>query len=89
MTGTLPPYDQFIVLGPLNPQQVIDRIQQETGLAAAIVDANDLRAVKILAATPGVSEAFIEKALISNPAGNADERTPLVLIRPAQPTAKS
>lgn len=89
VTGTLPPYDQFIVLGPLNPQQVVDRIQQETGLAAAIVDANDLRAVKILAASPGLSEAFIEQALISNPAGNADERTPLVLIRPAQPPAKS
>ncbi|MGE5659437.1 MAG: F420-0:Gamma-glutamyl ligase [Actinomycetota bacterium] len=89
VTGTLPPYDQFIVLGPDNPQQVVDRIQQETGLAAAIVDANDLKAVKILAATPGLPEAFLEQALISNPAGNADERTPLVLIRPAQPLLKS
>ena len=82
VTGTLPPYDQFIVLGPDNPQAVVDRIQQETGLAAAIVDANDLKAVKILAATPGLSPAFLEASLKSNPAGNADERTPLVLIRP-------
>ena len=86
VTGTLPPYDQFIVLGPENPQQVVDRIYQETGLAAAIVDANDLKAVKILAATPGTSLEFLEQALISNPAGNADEQTPLVLIRPT-PTA--
>ena len=83
VTGTLPPYDQFIVLGPENPQAVVDRIQRETGLAIAIVDANDLRAVKILAATSGLSPAFLEQALKSNPAGNADERTPLVLIRPA------
>ncbi|HEY9627501.1 MAG TPA: hypothetical protein V6C84_09380 [Coleofasciculaceae cyanobacterium] len=82
VTGTLPPYDQFIVLGPSNPQQVVDQIQQETGLAAAIVDANDLKAVKILAATSGLSEKFLEQALITNPAGNADEQTPLVLIRP-------
>jgi hypothetical protein len=82
VTGTLPPYDQFIVLGPDNPQAVVDRIQQETGLAAAIVDANDLKAVKILAATSGLSSAFLEASLKSNPAGNADERTPLVLIRP-------
>ena len=82
VTGTLPPYDQFIVLGPENPQAVVDKIQQETGLAIAIVDANDLRAVKILAASPGLSPAFLEQALKSNPAGNADERTPLVLIRP-------
>lgn len=81
VTGTLPPYDQFIVLGPENPQQVVDQIKKETGLAAAIVDVNDLKAVKILAASPGVSAAFLEQALITNPAGNADEQTPLVLIR--------
>ncbi|MBW4466727.1 MAG: F420-0:Gamma-glutamyl ligase [Pegethrix bostrychoides GSE-TBD4-15B] len=83
VTGTLPPYDQFVVLGPDKPQQVVDQIQRETGLAAAIVDVNDLKAVKILAVSPGVSIAFLEQALISNPAGNADEQTPLVLIRPA------
>jgi hypothetical protein len=83
VTGTLPPYDQFVVLGPDQPQQVVDQIQRETGLAAAIVDVNDLKAVKILAVSPSVSAAFLEQALISNPAGNADEQTPLVLIRPA------
>ncbi len=82
VTGTLPPYDQFIVLGPIQPQAVVNRIEKETGLAAAIVDVNDLKAVKILAATSGVSFPFLEQALISNPAGNADEQTPLVLIRP-------
>lgn len=84
VTGTLPPYDQFIVLGPHNPQQVVDRIQRETGLGAAIVDVNDLRAVKVLAASAGLTEAFLTDALISNPAGNADEQTPVVLIRPTE-----
>jgi hypothetical protein len=82
VTGTLPPFDQFIVLGPDNPQQVVEEIQRETGLAAAIVDANDLKAVKILAATADLSVTFLEQALRSNPAGNADERTPVVVIRP-------
>lgn len=82
VTGTLPPYDQFIVLGPEAPQQVVDHIQQETGLGAAIVDVNDLKAVKVLAASPGVSLAILEQALRDNPAGNADEQTPVVLIRP-------
>lgn len=80
VTGTLPPYDQFIVLGPENPQQVVAQIKQETGLAAAIVDVNDLKAVKILAATPGLDTSLLEQALIGNPAGNADEQTPVVLI---------
>lgn len=82
ITGTLPPYDQFIVLGPANPESVVEQIKTETGLSAAIVDVNDLKAVKILAATPDVSQALLEQALLNNPAGNGDEQTPVVLIRP-------
>jgi hypothetical protein len=82
VTGTLPPYDQFIVLGPKNPQTVVDEIKAGTGLEAAIVDVNDLRRVKVLAATSGASEKLLNQALIMNPAGNASEQTPIVLIRP-------
>ena len=84
VTGTLPPYDKFIVLGPENAQGIVDQIQRETGLSAAIVDVNDLKAVKILAATSDLSINFLKKALITNPAGNADEQTPVVLIRPTE-----
>jgi len=84
VTGTLPPYDQFIVLGPDRPQAVCDRIYQKTGLAAAIVDVNDLQAVKVLAASQGADLTLLTTALRGNPAGNADEQTPLVLIRPAR-----
>ncbi|HEY9734881.1 MAG TPA: F420-0:Gamma-glutamyl ligase [Trichocoleus sp.] len=83
VTGTLPPYDQFIVLGPANPEEVVQQIRQATGLEAAIVDVNDLKAVKILAATPRVDSQLLIQALRDNPAGNADEQTPLVLIRPS------
>lgn len=82
VTGTLPPYDQFIVLGPDHPQQVVEAIQRETGLAAAIVDVNDLGAVKVLAATADASIPLLNQALAKNPAGNANEQTPVVLIRP-------
>nr|WP_299484980.1 F420-0:Gamma-glutamyl ligase [Acaryochloris sp. IP29b_bin.137] len=82
VTGTLPPFDQFIVLGPDDPQKVVNQIQAETGLAAAIVDVNDLKRVKILSATKDALLPLIEEALRSNPAGNADEQTPVVLIRP-------
>lgn len=85
VTGTIPPYDQFIVLGPQNPQQVVDQIKRETGLAAAIVDVNDLRSVKVLASSPEVAVSFLQQALIKNPAGNASEQTPVVLIRPVKP----
>lgn len=88
VTGTIPPYDQFIVLGPDNAQEICDRIHRETGLSAAIVDVNDLKAVKILAASSGVSMSLLKQALISNPAGNANEQTPVVLIRPTDTFTK-
>ncbi|MEO1399961.1 MAG: F420-0:Gamma-glutamyl ligase [Cyanobacteria bacterium J06635_1] len=82
ITGTLPPYDQFIVLGPEKVDELVQQIYQETGLKAAIVDVNDLKAVKILAATANTDLDLVNQALIDNPAGNADEQTPVVLIRP-------
>ncbi len=82
VTGTLPPYDQFIVLGPKKPEQIVQEIFDATGLRAAIVDVNDLKAVKILAATPGTDTDLVASALVDNPAGNADEQTPVVLIHP-------
>ena len=82
VTGTLPPYDQFVVMGPESPQLVVDEIEKATGLGAAIVDVNDLKAVKIVAASASVQADVIAQALIDNPAGNADEQTPLVLVRP-------
>lgn len=82
VTGTLPPYDQFIVLGPENPDKIVQDIYEVTGLKAAIVDVNDLKAVKILAATSGTDIDLVTGALLDNPAGNADEQTPVVLIHP-------
>ncbi|MEM9137215.1 MAG: F420-0:Gamma-glutamyl ligase [Cyanobacteria bacterium P01_F01_bin.42] len=82
VTGTLPPFDQFIVLGPDSPETVVENIKIATGLEAAIVDVNDLKRVKTLAASSDTPLAVLESALRDNPAGNADEQTPVVLIRP-------
>lgn len=81
VTGTLPPYDRYLVLGPAEPGTVVERIRAETGLEAAVVDANDLGAVDILAATAGVPEDVVTRSLRTNPAGNGAETTPLVVIR--------
>jgi hypothetical protein len=83
LTGTLPPYDQFLVLGPDNPSRTVEAVKAKTGLETAIVDVNDLREVKILAATSGIVPERVIGALRENPAGNSAEQTPLVLIRPS------
>ncbi len=83
VTGTTPPYDQTLVLGPEAPEQFCERMAAVLGVAVAVVDVNDLGRVKVLAASRGSDLPLIARALRPNPAGNANERTPLVLIRPA------
>jgi len=82
ITGTTPPYDQTIVLGPEEPEALCQRAAMELGVAVAIVDVNDLGRVKVLASSRGCDEELLQRALRPNPAGNANERTPLVLVRP-------
>ena len=82
VTGSLPPYDRLVVSGPHRAMEVCAEVTAATGLAAAVVDANDLGFVDVVGASPGVSEHLVVEALRTNPAGNADETTPLVLIRP-------
>ena len=83
ITGTTPPYDQTNVLGPTDPVRLCQEAADILGISVAIVDVNDLGRVKVLASSNGCDEALLHRALRPNPAGNANERTPLVLVRPA------
>jgi hypothetical protein len=83
VTGTTPPYDQTLVLGPAHPERFCQDMAAALGVSVAVVDVNDLGRVKVLAASRGSDLPLIERALRPNPAGNANERTPLVLIRPS------
>ncbi len=82
VTGTLPPYDQFVVMGPEDAEGVCAAVHRATGLGAVVADANNLGKVDLMGPSTGVDEALVKRALTSNPAGNGAETTPLVLIRP-------
>ncbi|MFN3431518.1 MAG: hypothetical protein ACK46X_16395 [Candidatus Sericytochromatia bacterium] len=82
ITGTMPPFDKYIVAGPKDPEAVVARIKERTGMEAAIADANDLKRAMILAATPGLDPQAVSRMLLDNPFGNAAEQTPIVVIRP-------
>jgi len=79
-TGTLPPYERAIVLGPAEPDRVATELASALGVHVAVVDANDLRRAKTLGASPALDRAAVERALIGNPHGNGDEQTPLVVL---------
>ena len=80
-TGTLPPFGNAIVLSPQNPDAYCESIKERTGADAAIVDANDLEKAKVLGASHAVNRRHVECALLSNPHGNSDEQTPLVVLK--------
>jgi F420-0:gamma-glutamyl ligase len=79
-TGTLPPYERAIVLGPADPDGMCADLQRRLGYSFAIVDANDLRRAKALGVSPDLVRANVERALLANPHGNSDEQTPLVVL---------
>ena len=80
-TGTMPPYERAIVLAPRDPDGVCEAITAATGVACAIVDANDLEKAKVLGASAGVDRALVEQALLDNPHGNSDQQTPIVVLK--------
>lgn len=80
-TGTLPPFDKHVVLGPARGDELCAKIKNELGYEATIVDANDLGKVDVLHLTDPGREHEVVEALKPNPQGNAGEMTPLVLIK--------
>lgn len=79
--GNLPPYTQDIVLGPDQPDEVARRVSAALGCGAAVVDANDLGRVEICGSSAFIDHDMLIEAMRPNPQGNADEQTPLVLVR--------
>lgn len=81
--GQLEPFDRCIVLGPARPRELVRELKERTGMEVAICDANDLGRVDILASTAPYPPEELARALRSNPQGNEEEMTPLVILRPA------
>ena len=81
IAGTLPPYDRHIVLGPKNPENLVERIRERIGADVAIVDVNDIHCVDIIAYAGSLNDKAFRAALFDNPAGNDDQQTPIVVLK--------
>ncbi len=81
ISGTVTPYDKSIVMGPLNADVFCKEVSKYLNVDVAVVDVNDLGGVKVLASSNKTVNKILRRSLISNPAGNGDEKTPIVLIR--------
>ena len=68
-------------MGPLNPELFCKEVSKYLNIDVAVVDVNDLGGVKVLASSNNEINKILKRNLMSNPAGNGDEKTPIVLIR--------
>ena len=81
ISGTIAPYDKSIVMGPLNAKSFCMEVSKYLNIDVAVVDVNDIGGVKVLASSNESVNNILKKTLKINPAGNGDEKTPIVLIR--------
>ena len=81
ISGTVVPYDKSIVMGPIKTKLFCDKLSKQLEVEVAVVDVNDLGGVKILASSNKSVNNILKEILKINPAGNSDEKTPIVLIR--------
>ena len=70
-----------IVLGPSNPKKYCDEVSNILIIDIAVADVNDLGGVKVLASSSKSIINLLKQNLKSNPAGNDDQKTPILLIR--------
>lgn len=76
----LPPYNTYVSKGPINTNEVAEKVSQKLGALVAIVDANDF-GVNILGANKGIDKKLIANIIKDNPLGQTDEQTPMGIIR--------
>lgn len=82
VTGTMPPFDKFVVYGPENPDQVCKAIKDRLGcFGAMIADANDLKRSRVVGATEGMDAQMANNFMLDNPFGNASEKRPICILK--------
>lgn len=80
--NTLPPYNEYVVLGPDKPDQVSREISDSLGgIKVAVVDINDLSGAILGVSHNTIDKELIVKILKDNPLGQDHEQTPLGIIR--------
>lgn len=79
--NTIPPYNQYVVLGPLNPEKVAQQIKARIGYDVCIVDINDLEGQILGASSKSLDKALYARILKDNPLGQDDQQTPMGIIR--------
>ena len=79
--NTIPPYNHYVVLGPLEPDKVAKQIKERIGYDVCIVDINDLEGQILGASDKRIDKELYARILKDNPLGQDDQQTPMGVIR--------
>lgn len=79
--NTIPPYNQYVVLGPLKPEKVAKSIKEKIGYDVCIVDINDLEGQILGCSSKKLNKKLFARILKDNPLGQDDQQTPMGVIR--------
>jgi F420-0:gamma-glutamyl ligase-like protein len=84
-SGTIPPYNKAVVLGPERPREVAAHLRTMLGTRAdvAVVDINDLGGNILGSTLDRAGERRLVAILKDNPLGQGHQSTPLGIVRPA------
>jgi hypothetical protein len=80
-TSPVPPYSETVIKGPKDPALEAGKLSSALGFPIAIMDINDIGGSWMIGGAGGVNKHFIELAMKDNPQGQADELTPLCIVR--------
>ena len=78
---TLPPYDEYVVLGPEDPEQVAKDAAKVAGCTVAVVDLNDLGGNILGVSDPALDLEWFKEVVADNPLGQGSEQTPIGIVR--------
>lgn len=80
---TLPPYNEYVVLAPMNPDNTARRVSgQLGGKLVLVVDINDLGCQILGTSNQSIDRSFYISLLHQNPLGQGRQRTPVGILRP-------
>jgi F420-0:gamma-glutamyl ligase-like protein len=82
--NTIPPYNQCVVLGPLEPDKVACQIKEKIGYDVLIADINDLEGQILGASSKELDKKLYARILKDNPLGQDRQQTPMGVIRIAK-----
>lgn len=78
---TIPPYNEYVVLGPRKPDEVARQVSTRLGCQVCIVDINDLEGQVLGVSHKSMDKLLLASILKDNPLGQSSQQTPMGLIR--------